>query len=307
MRQTYAHFTVFAVDDGSTDDSGAIIDEYAANDDRIVVIHQENAGVGAARNNALDEIESQGLFDYVAFVDGDDKIHEEFLAQMVSTAERTFADISICAFLRLDSKGTYTTGRLSEEMILDKDSYFEFIVADGANYKYQGINGTGGFSCNKLFSICSLQGVRFSIDKNVVEDEMFCIKAGRQSKKNVYFPSLLYIYRQRSGSAVRSKSFTGKLFASRIQTIPLAFSPRTRTVATAALVVSIVNYFRIYEKLPPLNVKDYEQAAVKACGDGHLSKKMLRNFLLICNHPRLALFYLFQRRMFKAARFWKRS
>ena len=74
LTQTYTNFTVFAVDDGSTDESGAILDEYAATDTRIVAIHQKNAGQGAARNNALARIETLGTFDYVTFADGDDKV-----------------------------------------------------------------------------------------------------------------------------------------------------------------------------------------------------------------------------------------
>ena len=70
LAQTYENFTVFAVDDGSTDDSGSILDEYAKKDKRIVAIHQKNAGQGAARNNALDRIEALGTFDYVTFADG---------------------------------------------------------------------------------------------------------------------------------------------------------------------------------------------------------------------------------------------
>lgn len=307
LRQTYAHFTVFAVDDGSTDDSGAIIDEYAANDDRIVAIHQCNAGLGAARNSALDEIESHGLFDYVAFVDGDDKVHEEYLARLIATAERTSADIVICAFKLFDSRGEHTIGILPEEMILDSEAYFEFILANGMCSEYKRIIGTGGFVWNKLFSVHTLRGVRFPTDKNVLEDELFSIKAGRRSKKNVYFPALLYFYRQRPGSAVRQKTFIEKMFLARIQTVPLAFSPRTELVATAGLISVMVNYFKTYEKVPPMDLRRYKLAAEKACEAGYLRKKTLKRFLLICNHPRLALFYLFQRRMFKAARFWKRS
>lgn len=144
LTQTYTNFTVFAVDDGSTDESGAILDEYAATDTRIVAIHQKNAGQGAARNNALARIETLGTFDYVTFADGDDKVYNGFVDQLVKTAERTSADISICAFHYLEADGVHAYGRLHEEMVLDKDAYFEFVISAGARPEYHGIIGTGG-------------------------------------------------------------------------------------------------------------------------------------------------------------------
>lgn len=68
LRQTYMQIEVILVDDGSTDNSGKICDEYAEKDDRIRVIHKENGGVSSARNSGL--LASEG--EYISFVDGDD-------------------------------------------------------------------------------------------------------------------------------------------------------------------------------------------------------------------------------------------
>lgn len=68
INQTYANLEIICVDDGSPDNSGAILDEYAQKDSRIIVIHQENAGVSAARNRGLDIATGE----YIAFVDSDD-------------------------------------------------------------------------------------------------------------------------------------------------------------------------------------------------------------------------------------------
>lgn len=306
LTQTYTNFTVFAVDDGSTDESGAILDEYAATDTRIVAIHQKNAGQGAARNNALARIETLGTFDYVTFADGDDKVYNGFVDQLVKTAERTSADISICAFHYLEADGVHAYGRLHEEMVLDKDAYFEFVISAGARPEYHGIIGTGGMVWNKLFSARALQGVRFLTGKDVVEDELFCVQVGECSKKNVYFPEVLYIYRQRPDSDVKQNSIYRKMLLARIKTLPHAFSTRTELVATAALVAASVDYFKRYEELPPLDLHVHKQEAITACNDGHLRKRTLKRFLLICDHPRLARFYLTQRRIVNVAMFWKR-
>ncbi|MCR5670168.1 MAG: glycosyltransferase [Butyrivibrio sp.] len=72
LTQDYEDFEVIAVDDGATDGSGKILDEYAAGDSRLRVIHKENGGVSSARNRGLDEITGE----YVIFVDSDDCIEK---------------------------------------------------------------------------------------------------------------------------------------------------------------------------------------------------------------------------------------
>lgn len=101
----------------------------------------------------------------------------------------------------------------------------------------------------------------------------------------------------------RSKMGVLKSF---LKTLPHAFSTRTELVATAALVAASVDYFKRYEELPPLDLHVHKQEAITACNDGHLRKRTLKRFLLICDHPRLARFYLTQRRIVNVAMFWKR-
>lgn len=96
------------------------------------------------------------------------------------------------------------------------------------------------------------------------------------------------------------------MLLARIKTLPHAFSTRTELVATAALVAASVDYFKRYEELPPLDLHVHKQEAITACNDGHLRKRTLKRFLLICDHPRLARFYLTQRRIVNVAMFWKR-
>ena len=96
MAQTYMNLEILLVDDGSTDGSGVICDEYANRDDRIRVIHQENRGLSAARNVGLDQAGGE----YVAFVDSDDAVLPDFIEVLYELAERYQADIAACAYER---------------------------------------------------------------------------------------------------------------------------------------------------------------------------------------------------------------
>jgi len=91
LAQTYTDWEAICVDDGSTDGSGAILDEYAAKDPRFKVIHQANAGVSAARNAALDIAQGE----WVWFVDGDDEIHPKSLEFFTGKANEPIDAIRI--------------------------------------------------------------------------------------------------------------------------------------------------------------------------------------------------------------------
>ena len=89
MQQTYSDWECVCVDDGSTDGSGAILDEYAAKDARFRVVHQANGGEGAARNAGMD----LAAGDVVAFLDSDDVWHPDTLRLIAATREATGADV----------------------------------------------------------------------------------------------------------------------------------------------------------------------------------------------------------------------
>lgn len=94
LAQTLNDIEVICVNDGSTDDSGAILDEYAKSDERVVVLHQENTGQGIARNNALKLAKGE----YVAFVDPDDLISTDMYEKMYNEAVNNHADVVQCDY-----------------------------------------------------------------------------------------------------------------------------------------------------------------------------------------------------------------
>lgn len=95
LTQTFRDFELILIDDGSPDNCPAICDDYARQDKRIVVIHQKNAGLSAARNAGLDCATGE----YIAFIDSDDWVHPEYLERLYRALVDAQADLALCSLL----------------------------------------------------------------------------------------------------------------------------------------------------------------------------------------------------------------
>ena len=104
VSQTLKEIEIICVDDGSTDGSGAILDDYATRDARVSVIHQANAGAGAARNVGM----AQATGEYLYFCDPDDWCDRRWLAKLYAGAQRACADVLIAPAFRCDWKSEKT-------------------------------------------------------------------------------------------------------------------------------------------------------------------------------------------------------
>lgn len=109
FKQTHSNFSIFAVDDGSTDSSGQILDDFSKSDNRLKVIHQSNQGASSARNKALDLIENIGDFDGVCFLDSDDWITEDYLETFISLSREHNAEYIVCGWDFLTKKDSTTS------------------------------------------------------------------------------------------------------------------------------------------------------------------------------------------------------
>jgi len=98
--QTYDALQTILVDDGSTDESGAICDALAEQDPRIEVIHRENGGISAARNTGLDCVRGS----WVSFIDSDDFVSPHYIENMLRAAVQNDCEISVCRFVDVEAE-----------------------------------------------------------------------------------------------------------------------------------------------------------------------------------------------------------
>lgn len=101
FRQTYTDFELILVDDGSTDASGALADDYAARDSRVKVIHQKNSGPSRARNVGMDAATGE----YFCFVDSDDVVEPDYLEYLITNLRENNVDIATCGVWHEDVDG----------------------------------------------------------------------------------------------------------------------------------------------------------------------------------------------------------
>ena len=83
LAQTFRDYELILIDDGSLDKSGEICEQYAMKDSRIVVVHQKNGGVSAARNTGIDKAQGR----YITFIDSDDSVENNYLSSMYTISE----------------------------------------------------------------------------------------------------------------------------------------------------------------------------------------------------------------------------
>lgn len=187
LSQTIQDWELILVDDGSSDGSGGVCDEFAARDRRIKVIHQENAGVSAARNAGLKAASGE----YVGFVDADDTIAADAYEQALEVigdcdmamwdAETVWPD---------DTRSTDTIELLASDCILEKKDWTPALLRLMAGAVWR---------C--LYRRELLEGIYFPVGIKLSEDRLFNLEAMGKAKKLAYFKQGLYFRLIREGSA----------------------------------------------------------------------------------------------------------
>ena len=179
---------ILLIDDGSTDESTSLCDEYAALDPRIRVLHKENGGLSSARNAGLD----LATGDYISFVDSDDFLESEAYEKLLTCARRHQADL-VCAG-RFDLDGG--TGEKQKGLCPEKEEVLSGPEFVGRMFTWQGVDSA---AWDKLYARSLFDGLRYPQGK-ICEDVPVTYRAALKANKVALLPEPIYNYYHRPGS-----------------------------------------------------------------------------------------------------------
>lgn len=197
-RQKFRDWEAICIDDGSEDECPIILDDFAKQDKRFRVFHQQRKGVGLARNKGLEE--SRG--EYVGFIDSDDIVSDTWLELVADKINTICPDLVRMNFAYVNADGSamtkYMQSMESDTILLGKD---EITSWAWRTYPF------GGWSWLNFIKreVLANSGVRFRKDLPIKEDVIFTLELSRHLEKVVHSSSAGYYYRQRCSSAWHSK------------------------------------------------------------------------------------------------------
>ena len=186
LKQTWRDYEIIIVNDGSTDMSGKICDEFAQKDNRITVIHQENHGVSHARNIGLLHVTGEA----VSFIDGDDTLESEMYEILIQAMQEYNADISHCGYKHIVGEEIRLVHDTKRVLVQDQQEALECVVSG---------RFVGGGLWSKLFRRELLNGLSFRENLKINEDILFNYEAFSKAEKVVFIDSALYNYIARLG------------------------------------------------------------------------------------------------------------
>ena len=189
LEQTYADLEIILVDDGSTDGSGSICDEYKLKDNRVVVIHKCNGGLSEARNAGLDIARGE----YIGFVDSDDYIEPDMYEVLYKNCERYAADLAAARFVKFNTQGEVRKNFTENIEVFSREEMLRLFIVGDRRYEIT------MSVWDRLYKRELISDLRFPVGK-CYEDIVFSTKVIEKSKINVYIDRALYHYRLREDS-----------------------------------------------------------------------------------------------------------
>ncbi|MCL6572225.1 MAG: glycosyltransferase [Bacillus sp. (in: Bacteria)] len=191
LAQTFTNYEVILVNDGSTDKSGTICDEFANKHNSVKVIHQQYGGVSAARNTGI----NSALGNYLGFVDGDDRIEADMYMNLYNLCIETKSDIAVSKL------GREINGKLinnNQEQFIKEMDHIEALreLFKGNLYRFS--------LCNKLFKRSCFENIQFPLGR-IHEDLSITYRLFVNADKTIYTNNIGYIYIKRENSILTSR------------------------------------------------------------------------------------------------------
>ena len=180
IKQTYKNLEIILVDDGSTDNSYKLCENYMSKDNRIKVFHKENGGVSSARNLGIDNASGE----YITFVDIDDSLSADMYEKMMTKLISEKADICVCNYQEV----------LKNKKVLSKHDYSfgcfekEEVLRGYLNDKFS------PYVWDKIYKLNIVKENKFNSHVLVCEDALFNLNICFYAKKIVAIDEYLYMY-----------------------------------------------------------------------------------------------------------------
>ena len=227
QNQKFQDFEVIMVDDGSKDASAIIAKEYEKrNPTKYRYFFQTNKGQGAARNSGITHAKG----DYLAFIDADDYIHDDFLKVLYDNLLKYDADISICGVYRFWDNGALSSNLITndgERVVDDIHSYLQF----------------GSFSVwNKIYKRALFEGLSFP-ENMKFEDFALMPRIIERSKRLISTERKLYYYRWNPTSTTNSVSIQPDILKAQYILENDAFSERNPDLITIFFVRQVMGTY----------------------------------------------------------------
>lgn len=202
LAQTYPDFELLLIDDGSTDISPKICDEYEKKDARIHAYHKENGSLSSARNYGMDRAKG----DYIIFPDPDDWVEPTYLEGLLKIRERNEADLSICGQYRFVDGRRRDYDAKAQSVVLNTEEALKWLMHPS---KFC------GFAWNKLYDLRVIHeaGLRFDEELGMVQDLHFAFRYFLKCQRIAYDPAPLYHYRYGGATNKESRLTARKMSA----------------------------------------------------------------------------------------------
>lgn len=193
--QTYPLKEIILVDDGSSDNSGKICEEYAARYDDVICYHKEAGGESSARNFGL----NKATGDYITFVDSDDAVDWDIHEKLIEAIKQTNSDIAVCQFVHEYYDFTVLERQVSNVLpVVNENPLINIFVSVGEG----GLGG--GYVWNKMFRRSAIGSNRFDETIHLAPDLLFTWSVCKRIKRACMIKIPMYHYRYRMTSVTKN-------------------------------------------------------------------------------------------------------
>ena len=195
LAQTYTNYELLIINDGSKDNTPAVIEELAKKDSRIRIITQENRGLSATRNRGIEEAKGE----YISFIDADDYICPDYLDRLYTAITATGADLAVCKYYTSEQPdkdgGVYT---------IDRSTMYKELLIPNENI--------AAFAWNRLYKLDIINDAGLRYDARIYgnEDALFNYQYLKYCDKVAVVDKALYHYIINTGSIMFSKGYNPK-------------------------------------------------------------------------------------------------